>query len=100
MKRPRRGVSAPAQENVLITQSHMITQDPVSRNGGHPSLSTLPQLLERLDDARDDLRQLINNAAQVVDVADEALAFIDRRVEQARARERRRDRRNRRRKHA
>ena len=73
-----------------------MTPEGVAFNGhsnGHPSLSTLPQLLDRLNDARDELDYLVRQGSELVDVTEQALTFIDRRVEMARARERRRDRR-------
>ena len=76
-----------------------MTPEGVTFNGhhnGHASLSTLPQLLDRLNEARDELDYLVRQGSELVDVTEQALTFIDRRVEMARARERRRDRRGKR----
>jgi hypothetical protein len=80
--------------------THYITQDPVSRNGNRPhppgTLETLPALLGVIDELRDDLVELAYQTEALMERADEALTFIDYRVELARTRERRRDRKRRR----
>lgn len=83
----------------MSSNTSIIAQYPASRNGGQPSPSTLPQLLTTIDELRGTLANLIEDCDALMESADQAVAFIDRRVELARARERRRDRRNRRRKH-